>query len=157
MVSTVDLPQPEWPISEMNSPRFISRSKPSTTVSGPFGGRVDLLHFVELDVAIDDAGLRAGGLGPGLGQLAGLLGLGEGGLDPGDVLAEMDRNDVGQTAAVVLAAVLLHAHVHEILGDLGAQALELGIVVGGGAVARARQVDHELAVERRAGAEGSAG
>ena len=35
--STVDLPQPEWPISVMNSPLFIFRSKPSTTVSGPFG------------------------------------------------------------------------------------------------------------------------
>ena len=28
---------PEWPIRVMNSPFFIFRSKPSTTVSGPFG------------------------------------------------------------------------------------------------------------------------
>ena len=35
--STVDFPQPEWPISEMNSPFFKVRSKSSTTVSGPFG------------------------------------------------------------------------------------------------------------------------
>src|SRR3546814_1566580 len=34
---TVDFPQPEWPISEMNSPLSISRLKPSTTVSGPLG------------------------------------------------------------------------------------------------------------------------
>ena len=37
MVSTVDLPQPEWPISETNSPLSISRLKSSTTVSGPLG------------------------------------------------------------------------------------------------------------------------
>ena len=37
MESTVDLPQPEWPISEMSSPFFILWSKPSTTVSGPLG------------------------------------------------------------------------------------------------------------------------
>ena len=37
MVSTVDLPQPEWPISETNSPLPIIRLKSSTTVSGPFG------------------------------------------------------------------------------------------------------------------------
>ncbi len=37
IVSTVDLPQPEWPMSEMNSPLFTLRSKSSTTVSGPFG------------------------------------------------------------------------------------------------------------------------
>ena len=34
---TVDLPQPEWPMSVTNSPFFILRLKPSTTVSGPFG------------------------------------------------------------------------------------------------------------------------
>ena len=37
MVSTVDLPQPEWPMIEMNSPFCMVRSKFSTTVSGPFG------------------------------------------------------------------------------------------------------------------------
>ncbi len=37
MDRTVDLPQPEWPISETNSPFSIFMSKPSTTVSGPFG------------------------------------------------------------------------------------------------------------------------
>ena len=37
MDRTVDLPQPEWPISEMNSPRSMLRVKFSSTVSGPFG------------------------------------------------------------------------------------------------------------------------
>ena len=31
MFSTVDLPQPEWPISEMNSPRRTSRLMPFST------------------------------------------------------------------------------------------------------------------------------
>ena len=37
IVSTVDLPQPEWPMSETNSPFFRVSSKSSTTVSGPLG------------------------------------------------------------------------------------------------------------------------
>ena len=37
MVSTVDLPQPEWPMTETNSPRFMVRLKSFTTVSGPLG------------------------------------------------------------------------------------------------------------------------
>jgi hypothetical protein len=35
IVNTVDLPQPEWPISDTNSPRSMMSSKSSTTVSGP--------------------------------------------------------------------------------------------------------------------------
>ena len=37
MVRTVDLPQPEGPISDTNSPFFRVSSDPSTTVSGPLG------------------------------------------------------------------------------------------------------------------------
>jgi hypothetical protein len=37
MFSTVDLPQPEWPISEMYSPRCTSRSMPLSTGLPPLG------------------------------------------------------------------------------------------------------------------------
>ena len=37
MDRTVDLPHPEWPISETNSPFFIRSWNFSTTVSGPLG------------------------------------------------------------------------------------------------------------------------
>jgi hypothetical protein len=37
MVSTVDLPQPEWPISDTNSFCAMFRSKPRTTATGPLG------------------------------------------------------------------------------------------------------------------------
>ena len=37
MLSTVDLPQPEWPMSEMNSPRFTARLMPLSTGLVPPG------------------------------------------------------------------------------------------------------------------------
>ena len=37
MESTVDLPQPEWPIRQTNSPWRSDRSKSRTTATGPSG------------------------------------------------------------------------------------------------------------------------
>ena len=53
--STVDLPQPEWPISDTNSPRSIRRSTESTTVSGPFGVGNPTPVFVARGVRVKDA------------------------------------------------------------------------------------------------------
>ena len=58
--STVDLPQPEWPISETNSPLRIFRLKPSTTVSGPLRRRIDLVDVEELDDSVSSFGARLG-------------------------------------------------------------------------------------------------
>ena len=66
----------------------------------------------------------------------------------------MHRAQLRQRTAVVVARALLDPHVHQILGDLGAQRLEGRIVIDGGAIARPRQVDDELASERRAGSDG---
>ena len=53
--STVDLPQPECPISEMNSPRAMSRLNWSTTVSGPRVVGIGLHDLVELHVLVRDS------------------------------------------------------------------------------------------------------
>ena len=60
--STVDLPQPEWPIRQTNSPSRMVRSKSSTTGSGRPGVGKALRQPGELQVA----GIRAGSRGRGL-------------------------------------------------------------------------------------------
>ena len=97
------------------------------------GRRIDLLHVEEFDIALEDR--RAPGVAHGFGQR----------------LELRHRLDVRQMPVFTHRLVRL-AEIHQVFGDLGAQALEGRIVVERHALARPRDRHLERRAERCLGA-----
>src|SRR5262245_4859214 len=62
MLSTVVLPQPEWPMMQVNSPRCIDSQRSSNTVvvPPPGAGKRLVMPSIEMNLSVMSASLREG-------------------------------------------------------------------------------------------------